>query len=130
MQKICFVFVGGFIGVFIRFIISSINQQSIFFATTAINFIACILTGLLYTFLISQNNIKFTKVISKYQTFIFTGFLGGLSTLASVNYLSLTEVLRANYFYSIIIIISNMLFGLIGCYFGKFLAERVIKWRY
>lgn len=123
-KEILLVGLGGGIGSVFRYLISILHskyfQSHQILATFSVNFLGCILIGILLGLFeqhrISSPNLKYLFI---------TGFCGGFTTFSAFAAENMQLISSGNSITAIIYILSSVVFSLLGVFFGHFIIQNL-----
>ena len=122
--RILFIFLGGGLGSVLRYIVSGYFQRftdsNFPLGTLGVNFIGCILIGLLASLLTGPVLIR-----EEYRIAILVGLLGGFTTFSTFTWESLTLTGGGQYLWAILNIVLSNILGLAAAWAGSRLTMMI-----
>jgi CrcB protein len=124
--QIIIIGMGGFVGAVLRFIISTHVQQmnkGLFFplGTLTVNLLGCLIMGFLI-----QLNESWHLFSPEIKSFIFIGMLGSLTTYSTFSNDALNLFIEHRYTASMIYMVTQLIFGLLAVFVGRFISQVIV----
>jgi CrcB protein len=112
---------GGFLGSYLRYLISTHIERSILisfpFGTFAVNILGCFLIGLLYALSIRYN------IATEYQKLLMAGFCGGFTTFSSFSFEGVSLLQDAQFMYGFLYAGLSLIIGFFAAWLGLALVR-------
>lgn len=121
-MKIISLFIGGGLGVLLRYYISFLNTQYFAFGTLVANLIGSFLIGFLATYFNTLNYLP-----EHIKLLIITGFLGALTTFSTFSFEFINYIFENKFLTAAIHLLSHLFGSILFTIFGIILCKVVFK---
>ena len=121
LKEIIAVFIGGGIGISLRYLISKFSFTTITsfpYSTFITNIIGCFILGLTLGYFLKSNNQNSLMFI-----FLTIGVCGGFTTFSTFSNEGLTLINNGNYLTFLIYTMISIILGLLAVYFGTIIYK-------
>lgn len=123
MSSYFYVFLGGGLGAFARYLLSLVNLSKLSFGTFPINTFITNIVGSFVIGLISAINLKNSSLSPQMVLFLKTGICGGFTTFSTFSLETFSLLEKGNYSTALIYMLLSSIFGILSVALGYYLVK-------
>ncbi|MBS6062322.1 fluoride efflux transporter CrcB [Criibacterium bergeronii] len=123
MSSYFYVFLGGGLGAFARYLLSLVNLSKLSLGTFPINTFITNIVGSFVIGLISAINLKNSSLSPQMVLFLKTGICGGFTTFSTFSLETFSLLEKGNYSTALIYMLLSSIFGILSVALGYYLVR-------
>ncbi|TRW28579.1 fluoride efflux transporter CrcB [Criibacterium bergeronii] len=123
MSSYFYVFLGGGLGAFARYLLSLVNLSKLSLGTFPINTFITNIVGSFVIGLISAINLKNSSLSPQMVLFLKTGICGGFTTFSTFSLETFSLLEKGNYSTALIYMLLSSIFGILSVTLGYYLVR-------